>query len=507
MALNSAAGLSGMLPAGTQHYENVYAANVAAVTELSSMLGTSLGPHGRHKLVVNHLNKRIVTSDCALILKELEVSHPAAKLLQQAAQAQSRDVGDGTNTVLVIGGALLQEIATLMEHSLSWQVAPEIRQGITVGLEILQTELAEIANTANQSVDWSTTEGIQQLVEPVVATKQYGHAQVLAKLVAEACRIANDSADSVRTVKLLGNKNQSFVVPGYVAQRAVESVQESHQQATVAVYACGIEASSTEAKGTVVMRNGQDLVDYNRSEEARLQELIQSIQACGVDMIVTGGNVSDLALHYIDQAGLICLRIGSKWELRRLCRAIGATALVRLGPPTPDELATDVVVETHEWSSTKVTVLQSPATTKLATIVLRAATRSTLDDWQAAVDQGVRVVQAARKDGRLVKGAGVTEERLAQALLQRAQQCAGLEQYSLVALSEALLSLPRMLEQNDINDDDEKAESTQVWDLYTTKLSALRLAVDAALTILQIDQIIMSKPAGMGSNAGGGGGM
>jgi T-complex protein 1 subunit theta len=241
---------------------------------------------------------------------------------------------------------------------------------------------------------------------------------------------------------------------------------------------------------------------------------------------------------------MLCLKVGSKWELRRLCLAVNATALVRLGAPTPEEIGTARSVAVKEIASRTVTVFETPEDKgKLATIVLRASTMSVLNDLERAVDDGVQAVVQACKDGRLVYGGGAVEMALSVALMHEAEQVPGLEQYGLAAFGKALQFVPRTLAENagwdatrvladlqaahataslsaangtsacDVGVDIEQREGDGaaigdahhgtasmkekgVYDLLSTKLSALRLAVDAAVTILKIDQIIMSKPSG-----------
>ena len=302
-----------------------------------------------------------------------------------------------------------------------------------------------------------------------------------------------------------------------------------------------------------------------------MQEIVQGIVDAGVDCVVSGGNVSDMALHFIDRAGLLCLRVNSKWELRRLCQAVGATALVRLGAPTPDEMGhAQSIQERDLGGTTRGTVFLAGPDSQLATIVLRAGTRTVLHDLERAVDDGVRcVVQALQQQqsngqsggAALVYGGGAVEMALAVKLERAAAQQSGLEQYALQAVARALEAVPRTLAENagrdpvqtvanlraahsvaQLQQQQQQSPNAEVvccdigvdldlgWqngsmtaapvaattstmgitsmkdkgvvDLVSTKLSALRLAVDAVITILKIDQIIMSKPAGVGGQGG-----
>jgi T-complex protein 1 subunit theta len=560
MAYNSAAGLQGMLKDGTRHYsseDDPYASgvvlkNIEAVLQLSRMLQTSLGPQGRSKLVVNHLEKITVTSDCAEILKQVVIEHPAAQLLSQACKKQEEECGDNTNYVVGFCGELLWQTALIIGR-MTWQPASEILAGYQRALELVETRYlpALVCQTLTSLTD---REQLLTVLRPVLASKQYGSEHVLAPLVADACLRVMEGDDgggkvqasSIRTVKILGSGvSQSCLVDGYVAQRGVETTRTSVSNARIAVYACGFEASSTEAKGTVVMKTAEDLLSYNLSEERKMEEIVAGIAASGVNVVVTGGNLSDMALHFLDRNNMLCLKVGSKWELRRICLAVNATALVRLGAPTPEEVGTARSVAVKEIASRTVTVFETPEDRgKLATIVLRASTMSVLNDLERAVDDGVQAVVQAGKDGRLVYGGGAVEMALSVALMHEAEQVPGLEQYGLAAFGKALQFVPKTLAENagwdatqvladlqaahatasksagngtsvcDVGVDIERQEGAgtaatanslhgttsmkgkHVYDLLSTKLSALRLAVDAAVTILKIDQIIMSKPSG-----------
>jgi len=290
-------------------------------------------------------------------------------------------------------------------------------------------------------------------------------------------------------------------------------------------------ASNPQAKTAILALLADDLLSYNKTEERKMQDIVKSIAASGVKVVVTGGNLSDMALHFLDRNQMICLRTGSKWELRRLCQAVGATALVRLGAPIPDEMGFCESVQVQEMGGRTVTVFKASKESKLATIILRASTSSVLNDLERAVDDGVQAIQQAGKDGRVVYGGGAVEMALSVALQNEAEKVPGLEQYALAAFGKALQVIPRTLAENagwdatrvladlqaahagtddlcDVGVDIERDGSSDsaggitsmkergVVDLMATKLSALRLAVDAAVTILKIDQIIMSKPAG-----------
>lgn len=532
MALNQAAGLSGMLKSGHSHYTDSNIKNIEAATELSRMVATSLGPNGMNKLVVNHLEKIFVTSDCATIVKELEIEHPAARILQMAAERQNEECGDATNLTVSFAGELLKLTEDLLRQGLH-------TSEVITGYHSANNKLIEILQglAVKNVSDPTNEEQIVQVISPVLQAKQYGIHDILAPLVAKACLVvmqkSSDSKrmsvqpESVRVVKILGSGvHQSELIRGFVATRSVESDCSKVKGAKIVVFGCGVEASSTEAKGTVLMKTAEDLKSYNKTEEAKMEEIIKGIADSGVNVIVSGGTVSEMALHFINRYGMLCLKISSKWELRRLCQAIRATALVRLGAPTPDEMGHADAVSQKEIGARPVVVFEGSGDSQLATIVLRASTSSVLQDIERAINDGVHAVQQVCRDGRLVPGAGATEAHLSVKILQFADTCPGLDQYAIRAFAKALEFVPRTLAENagldspriladltaahaagenDMGVDiwSESSESGvapcgDILDLLATKESAFRLAIDAALTVLKVDQIIMSKQSGGG---------
>ena len=545
MNLNAAAGLSGMLKSGHKHLSGPDATvvrNVEAARDLSRIVSTSLGPNGMNKLVVNHLEKIIVTSDCAAIVRELEIEHPAAKMLSMASDAQDRECGDGTNLTVSFAGELLGQTEDLLRMGLH---ASEIVEGYKKAGERLLELLPALA--VESIDDPRDRDSLIRVVSPVLSAKQYGSEDVLAPLVVDACLGTMGSSssssgrpsvnpDSVRVSKILGsNVSESRVIRGFVALRGSESTVTSASDAKITIFGCGIEASGTEAKGTVLMKNADDLKGYNKSEEKRMEETIKSIADTGCRVVISGGTVSEMALHFLERYGLMCLRCPSKFDLRRLCTATGATALVRLGPATPDEMGHCDSVKVEEVGGRKVTIFSQDEAggnggqggCRLSTILLRASTSSTLADLERAIDDGVHAAKMACRDGRLVPGAGAAEMDLSVQIRNYADTCPGLDQYAVRAFARALEVVPRTLAENAGLDgsavlaalgaahangnamagvDIEAAgtgrngvdDATAVRDLLNTKSNAFRLAIDAALTVLRVDQIIMSKPAGGG---------
>lgn len=536
MNLNMAAGLGGMLKDGHKHIEGIgqtILKNVEAVSQLAAITRTSLGPLGMNKLVINHLERIFVTSDTATIVKELDVIHPAAKLVVMAAKMQEQELGDGTNFVVSFAGELLKVSEDLIRIGLH---PSEIITGYTKAYA-KTVELLE-GMTAYTLDDVRNEMALTNAIKPVLAAKQYGHEDVLAPFVAQACLAVMPKApkkpslnvDNVRVAKVMGGSVfDSQVIMGMILQRDSEGVRKRCDQPKVCVFGCGIEASSTEAKGTVLIKNAEELMSYNRSEEAMMEEAIKGVAETGVDCVISGGSISEMALHFLEKFNIMVIKVMSKFELRRLCRTLGATALMRLGAPTPEEMGSCDSIRVTEIGGQKMTIFrQTDEKSAVATVLLRASTENLLNDLERAVDDGVNAVKAMCSDARFLAGAGAHDAELAMRIREYANTCPGLDQYAVLKYADALEVVPRTLAENsgqnagdvmsallaahasgqshvgvnilggvvDVADETSVSEGRAVLDLFRTRSSAFRLAIDAAITVLRVDQIIMSKPAG-----------
>ena len=531
-------GVPNLFKQGTSHLTGVEEAvirNLRACKELAELTRTSLGPQGMNKMIINHLGKMFVTSDTATILSEMEIDHPAAKMIVMAGRMQEQEVGDGSNFVIILAGELLSFAEDLIYTGLHPQdIINSYQMAARKAASILETDL-KIQSTVEE--DLFDEAKLAQAVKCAVASKQYGYEGPLSKLVAKAClsvmprNTFNFNVDNVRVCKLLGGDiSQSYVVRGMVFQfPTLPSSISSVKDAKIAVFTCAIDAADTETKGTALLSSAQELMTFNQGEEKQIEGLILEVKASGINVIVTGGSVSDLAAHFMEKHGILCLRIGSKFELRRLCRAIGARPLVSLGAVAAEHQGFCSSVYVKEVGLSKITVFEQDDknTASVATIVLRASTFNTLNDVERAIDDGVNTVKAMGRErgGHFLAGAGAFEAELSRQLHEYAVSVAGLEQYGIAKFAEALLVIPRTLAENagqnagetvsklvaahaagnarvgvkiDVAQGDTVADMTpdSILDLLTVKSTALRLIVDAVTTVLRVDQIITSKPAG-----------
>ncbi|MBA0654307.1 hypothetical protein Goklo_021336, partial [Gossypium klotzschianum] len=340
---------------------------------------------------------------------------------------------------------------------------------------------------------------------------------------------ANFDVDNVRVSKLVGGGlHNCTIVRGMVLKGdAVGSIKRM-EKAKVAVFASGVDSSATETKGTVLIHSAEQLENYSKTEEAKVEELIKAVADSGAKVIVSGGAVGEMALHFCERYKLMVLKISSKFELRRFCRTTGTSALLKLSQPKPDDLGFVDSISVEEIGGSRVTVVRSEeGGNKIATVVLRGSTDSILDDLERAVDDGVNTYKAMCRDSRMVPGAAATEIELARRLKEFSFKETGLDQYAIAKFAESFEMVPRTLAENaglnpmdiisklyekhasgntkvgiDLGGGDSEdgvckdVSTLNIWDLYVTKFFALKYAADAACTVLRVDQIIMAKPAG-----------
>lgn len=282
------------------------------------------------------------------------------------------------------------------------------------------------------------------------------------------------------------------------------------------------------------------MLNFTTGEEKHLEKIFKEIADSGVTVIIAGSSIGELALHYLNRFNIAVLKVLSKFDLRRLCRVVNATPLARVGAPTAEEAGFIDVFETIEVGGDRVTVLRQlapgdegfdPQSTtersRTATIVLRGATSNRLDDLERAIDDGVNVIKSLMKDARLVPGAGASEIELARRVETYGSGLKGLAQHAVKRYASALEVVPRTLAENALGgaegnevlsrlwakheqkggeswgvdveaetDGTLLADENKIYDSLIAKTWALKLATEAAVSVLSVDSIIMSKPAG-----------
>ncbi|XVE62907.1 hypothetical protein DITRI_Ditri06bG0157000 [Diplodiscus trichospermus] len=472
----------------------LFSKNIDACKQLFTITRTSLGLDGMNKMVINHLDKLFVTNDAATIVNELEVQHPTAKILVLAGKAQQEDIGDGANLTILFAGELLQNAEELIRTGLH---PSEIISGYTKAINKTIEILEELGEKGSENMDVRNKEQVVTRMKAAVASKQHGQEDILCSLIADACiqvcpkNPANFDVDNVCVSKLVGGGlHNCTIVWGMVLKGDALGSMKRMEKAKVAVFASGVDTSTTETKGTELIHAAEQLENYAKTEEAKVEELIKAVVDSGAQVIVSGGAVGEMALHFCVNG----LENQLKVRTSTLCCTTGTSAL--------------------------------KGGNKVATVVLRGSTDSILDDLERAVDDGVNTYKAMCRDSCIVPGAAATEIELARRLKEFSSKETALDQYAIAKFAESFVMVPRTLAENDgLNPMDiiyklyekhasgdrvgidlgggdsedsvcKDVSTMNIWDIYVTKFFALKYAADAACTVLRVDQIIIAKPAG-----------
>lgn len=497
---------SGLFKNGYTSYKSDSAQHLLAVRELASMIKTSFGPDGRAKIIVNRLGKTFLTSDAATMLREMEVVHPAAKLVVMAAQQQAADCGDGSSLTLMIVGELVAKAEDLLRIGMS---PAEVVEGFEQAAQIADSELNKLI------CGEATSSELEKAVKPVIASKLADDADLLAPLVSEAVNIVMPAdrrkfdVDNIRVVKILGASLEiSQVLKGLVFPVAPEGSVKSAKSAKVAVFTAPVDIATTETKGTVLLHNASELLSFSKDEEKQIDEFVSKLASAGVGVVIAGSGVGQIMLHYLNRYGILVHRIPSKFDLQRLCRVTGAAPQPKLCVPPSDQLGLVDQVGVKEIGGDRVTIFeQNESSTRTATIVLRGATQSSLDDIDRVLQQAVAAVKTLTRDPRLVPGSGYSEIALASAVTQEGEKTPGVRQHAIKKFAEALEVVPRSLAENSGEDAQEVLSqlyarnsrqdlSTDVVDSFQVKKSAIKLASEAAVTVLSVDQVVVARRAG-----------
>ncbi|GAB1868372.1 T-complex protein 1 subunit theta [Camponotus japonicus] len=538
MHIPKAPGIAQMLKEGTRCFsgldEAVYR-NITACKQFADTVRSAYGPNGMNKMIINHIEKLFVTNDAATIINELEVEHPAAKLLVFASKMQEAEVGDGTNFVIIFAGALLHAAEDLLRLGITTsEIVEGYESALNKALEILPTLVV------HEVKDVHSEDQVRKGIRTAIMSKQYGNEDILASLVTQACvsilpEKTTFNVDNVRVCKILGGGlNNSQVIQGMVFKRHVEGEVTRKTNAKIAVYTCAVDVTQTETKGTVLIKTADELLKFSRGEESLLENQIKSIADSGAEVVVSGGKFGSMVLHYMNKYNLMAVRIPSKFDIRRLCKTVGATALSKLIPPSKEELGYADTVHIDELGDTIVVVFKLDGKeSRVSTVLVRGSTENYMDDIERAIDDGVNTFKGITKDGRFVPGAGATELELAAQLALYADTLPGLEQYAARKFATALEIFPKTLAESsgihasellsklyaahkegkrnygfDIDGEGAALIDTVeagILDLYLTKQWAMKYAVGAACTVLKVDQIIMAKRAGGPKIPSGGG--
>ena len=503
--------------------------NILAARIVADTVKTTLGPKGMDKMLVNSMGDIIVTNDGVTILEEMEIEHPAAKMMVEIAKTQEEEVGDGTTTAVMIAGKLLENAEILLDKKVHPTV---IVKGYRIATEKAQELLREL------SVDIRPED--ENLLRQIAMTAMTGKGAESSKekfsdiIVKAVKQISNNGKVDLTNIKIEKVKGDGIenteLVQGIVIdnERVSIDMPEKVHNAKIILLDNALEIKSPETEAKISVSSPEQLQSFIEQEEKILKSMVDKIKNSGANVVFCQKGIDDIAQYYFAKEGIYASRRISKSDMEKLARATGGKIVSNLNELSPEQLGRAELVEEIKKGDESFTYVRGCVNPKALTILLHGGSEHVIDEMERAIKDGLGDVAAALKDGKIVAGGGAIEIELARQLRKFSQTLGGREQLAIEEFSSALESIPTTLAENagldpiDIltelksrHDNENKniglnllsnrIENTiesGIIEPLRIKTQAINSASEVAMMILRIDDVIAS-----GDKSGKGAGM
>jgi thermosome len=496
--------------------------NIMAARVIAEAVRTTLGPRGMDKMLVDTLGDVIVTNDGVTILKEMEVEHPAAKMMVEVAKTQDDLVGDGTTTAVVIGGELLKEAEKLLDQA----IHPTI---IAIGYRMAAEKAQEVLNKIAMPVSIEDEETLKKIAMTAMTGKKAESArEYLAELAVRAVKQIADKVgdryvvdiDYVGVEKKPGKSTfDSEFVEGVIVdkERVHPGMPKRVKNAKIALIDAPLEIKKTETDAEIRITDPSQLRAFIEEEEKILKGMVDKIVATGANVVICQKGIDDIAQHYLAKAGIYAVRRAKKSDMEKLARATGGRIVTNLDELTAEDLGSAGLVEEVRIGEDKMTFVRKCKNPKAVGILVRGGSEHVVDEVERALHDALSVVAAAVEDGKIVAGGGGPEIELAKELRSYAQRVGGKEALAINAFANAVEVIPKTLAENagldaidvlvELRAKHEKSDGKSygidvfngkvvdmrelgVYEPLRMKTQAIKSASEAAIMILRIDDVI-----------------
>jgi thermosome len=424
--------------------------NLMAARAVAEAVRTTLGPKGMDKMLVDSLGDVVITNDGVTILKEMDIEHPAAKMIVEIAKTQDDEVGDGTTTAVVLAGELLKKSEGLLDQD----VHPTV---IASGYRQAAAKAREILN--NLAFDVSVKDDALLREFAITAMTGKGAEAVgekLADLVVKAVKAVVDEngkvdIDDVKVEKKVGGTiGDSELIQGIVVdkERIHPNMPKTVKNAKIALLDTPLEIEKTEIDAKIEITSPDQLQKFLDQEEKMLKNMVDKIQKTGANVVFCQKGVDDLVQHYLAKAGIMAARRVKESDLKMLAKATGARVSTSLDELTKDDLGIAGLVEERKIGEESMIFVEKCKDPKAVSLILRGGTEHVVDELDRAVHDALRVVGIVVEDKKYVAGGGSTEIELALRLKEFASTVGGREQLAIEAFAEAMEVIPRTLAEN-----------------------------------------------------------
>ncbi len=506
--------------------------NIMAGKVLAETVRTTLGPKGMDKMLVDGMGDIVVTNDGVTILKEMDIEHPAAKMLVEVAKTQEDEVGDGTTTAVIIAGELLKKAEDLLDQ----EIHPTT---LVMGYRKAAAKAQEMLNQI--AIDASDRETLQMVAMTAMTGKGTEKArEPLAELIVDAViQVEEDGevdSDQINIHRIQGaTVHDSQIVNGVVIDksRAINSMPKDLTDASIALLKYPLEVKDLETDAKIKLTDPAQMQAFIEQEEQMVKDMVDKVVASGADVIFCQKGIDDLAQHLLSKAGILAVKRVRKSDMERIGKATGAQVVTNIEELSADDLGHAGHVYEKKIFDEILIFVEECEDPKAVSLILRGSTKHVAEEVERAVEDAIGVVSATLEDGQVVAGGGAPEIAIARGLKDYADTISGREQLAIAAFAEALEIVPKTLAENagldqidalvDLRAAHEdnfymgldvfKGEVTNMKDAQViepkrVKKQAIQSAAEAAEMILRIDDMIASTGSGepdMGGMEGMGG--
>ena len=514
--------------------------NIMAAKVIAEILSTSLGPRGMDKMLIDAFGDVTITGDGAAILKEMEVQHPAAKLLIEVAKAQDAEVGDGTTTAVVLAGRLLE----LAEELLDEGIHPTI---IIDGYKKAMDYAIQVANEIAQPINIEDKNQLVLAAMNSLSSKIVAEARdYLAKIAVDASAIAVEKVGDkynldLDWIKIEKKKGQSLfetqLIQGIVLDKEVvhPGMPKRVVNAKIAVLDAPLEIEKPEWTTKISVSSPQQIKAFLEEESNILKSYVDKLAEVGANVVITQKGIDEVAQHYLAKKGIMAVRRVKRSDIEKLAKATGAKIVTSIKDMRPEDLGTAGLVEERKVGEEKMVFVEQCPNPRAVTILLRGAADRILDEAERSMQDALHVIRDLYRDPRIVPGGGAFEMEVARRLRDWGRKLPGKEQLAVLKFAEALEHIPTILaltagldpvdaiaelrKRHDAGEVDagvdvlsgkvENMMKINVVDPLLVKTNVIRSAAEAAIMILRIDDIVaaaQTKTGGTGKSKSESGG-
>jgi thermosome len=502
--------------------------NIMAARAIADAVRSTLGPRGMDKMLVDSMGDVVITNDGVTILKEVDVEHPAAKMMVEVAKAQDQEVGDGTTSAVILAGELLKRSEELVEQN----VHPTT---ITQGFRMAADKAVEILEASAETVSVDDRETLRKLSMTSMASKSAaGSKELLSDIAVDAVRAVAEKRngtmeadiDNIQVTKKHGGAVEDTVlVQGIIVDKEAvsTSMPKRIEKASVALLDCALEIKKTEVDAKIEIRQAGQMQAFLDGEEKRLKAMADRLKDAGANVVFCQKGIDDLVQYYLAKSKIYAARRCKRSDIEKLSRATGGKIISRLEDLSKDDLGKAGLVEERKIGDDRMTFVTECKDAKAVSILLRGGTEHVVDEMDRSLHDALSVVAAAVEDGKICTGGGSAAMEVALGLRDYASSVGGREQMAITAFADAMEVVPRVLAENagldpiniliEMRKAHKNGQKNAGVNVFTGKIvdmreenvieplrlgrQAIQSATEAASMILRIDDVIASKSSGM----------